>query len=80
MAKINTQKPNEITAKINSFMNKLRTRKDLVLVPTDKTNKVKFLATALYSELALQHLQEDAKLTNLAHVKQVKEDAIEYLE
>ena len=80
MAKIDTRKPNEITAKINSFMNKLRTRKDLVLVPTDKTNTVKLLATALYSELVLQHLQEDAKLTDLAFVKQVKKDAIEYLE
>ena len=51
-----------------------------MLVPTDKTNTVKLLATALYSELVLQHLQEDAKLTDLAHVKQVKKDAIEYLE
>ena len=80
MAKIDTRKPNEITAKINSFMNKLLTRKYLVLVPTDKTNTVKLIATALYSELVLQHLQEDAKLTDLAHVKQVKKDAIKYLE
>ena len=53
MAKIDTRKPNEITAKINSFMNKLRTRKDLVLVPTDKTNTVKLITTTLYSNLVL---------------------------
>ena len=60
-------------------MNKLRTRKYLILVSTDKTKTVKLLATALYSELVLQHLQEDAKLTDLAHVKQVKKDSLEYV-
>ena len=80
MAKIDTRKSNKITAKINSSLNKLCTRKDSVLVPTEKTHTVKLLATTLYSNLVLQHLQEYAKLTYLAFVKQVKKDAIDYLE
>ena len=80
MAKLDTRKPNKFSNKINSFMTKIQTRKDLVLVPTDKNNSVQMIATTLYSIFLTQHLQEDAKRIDLTFVKKVKKDAIEYLE
>ena len=80
MAKIDTRKPNKTTAKIDSFMTKLRTGTYLVLVPTDNTNSVKLIATTSYSNLVIQHLQKDAKLTDLVFENKVKKNAIAYLE
>ena len=79
MAKKDTRKPNEITNKINSFMTKLQSRRDLVLVPTDKTNRIKLMERALYSTLVHMHLASDSKLTDLSFVKKVKQDAEDYL-
>ena len=60
-------------------MTKLRSRRDLVLVPTDKTNGVKLMEKALHSTLFHMHLASDSKLTDLSFVKKVKKDAEDHL-
>ena len=49
MAENDTQKTKDITNNINSLFRKLNTRKDLVVVPTNKANSFVILKTSDYA-------------------------------
>ncbi len=63
-----TRKSNQTTVKINSLLTKLKQRKDIVVVETDKTNSISIIPTSKYSILVTEHLSEDAVETNYEHL------------
>ena len=58
----------------------LQGRKDLDLVPAEKTSPVIMMATTLYSTMVARYLTEDAKLISLECIRQLKVDVITQLE
>ena len=71
-----TRKPHTISNNINLFLNNLSNRKDLVTVPTDKTNFFLLMKEDLYSNLGTMHLVNDATKTNIKHISNVHEEAL----
>ena len=63
-----TRKKHNISNKITSFLSNLNSRKDLVIVPTDKTNTVHLMKKDLYSNMVTMHLSKDAIQTDLENI------------
>ena len=80
MTTLDTRKPHSISKSIHSLLNHLKSRDDLVVVPTDKTNSYVVLPTSDYAIKVVEHLTADAKKTTTKHLNEIKAEADEVLE
>ena len=71
-----TRKKHNISNKITSFLSNLNSRKDLVIVPTDKTNTVHLMKKDLYSNMVTMHLSKDAIQTDLENINRIHKEAL----
>ena len=79
MEEKDTQKLNKTTQPINSLLSKLRAKKDLVEVPTDKTNSVRLMKTVQYMNAVTQHLAKDAVKCDSAKLDTIHKEALKML-
>jgi len=69
-------KNHSILNTINSFVNGLSKRKDVVIVLTDKTNLFILKKNDLYSRLVTMHLAEDTIKTDLKCINYIHDEAL----
>ena len=70
-----TRKKPAITNQINSLLQKLNKREDLVVAPTDKTNSTILMETTKYKEMTKNHLEAEAARSSRERLIEIEAEA-----
>ena len=68
--------PSDRSEEIHTLLKDLKTEKDLIVVPTDKTNSFRVVSKASYNDWMLSHLAADAIEIPRSRLTEVKDEAM----